>query len=59
MAVIAAMFVTAGTLLAATAETAATPEKGAMAVIAAMSVTAGTLLAATAEIVVTLRTRLD
>src|SRR6266566_635957 len=42
MAVIAAMPVTAGTPLAATAETAATPGKGVMAVIAAMPVTAGT-----------------
>ncbi len=49
MAVITVMPVTAGTPLAATAETAAMPGKGAMAVIAAIPVTAGTPLAATAE----------
>ena len=49
MAVIAIMLVTAGMLLAVTAETAATPGKEVMAVIATMLVTAGSLLAATAE----------
>ncbi len=59
MAVIVAMSVTAGTPLAATAETAATPGKGAMAVIAAIPVTAGTPLATTAETVVSPGTRSD
>jgi len=49
IAVIAAMPITVGTPLIATAETAETPGKGVMAVIATMPVTAGTLLAATAE----------
>ncbi len=49
IAVIAVIPVTAGTLLAATAETVATPGKGAIAVIATIPVTAGTLLVATAE----------
>ncbi len=59
MAVIAAIPVTAGTPLAITTETTATPGKGAMAVIAAIPVTAGTLLVATAETITTPETRLN
>ncbi len=59
MAVIAAMPVTAGTPLIATAETAAMPGKEAMAVIVVILVTAGTLLAATAETITTSGTRSD
>ena len=59
IAVIAAILITAGTPLAATAEIAATPGKGAMAVIVAMLITVGTPLVVTAETVVTPGTRLD
>jgi len=51
IAVITAMFVTAGTPLATTAEIIATPRKGAIAVITAMPVIAGIPLVVTAEIV--------
>ncbi len=59
IAVIAAMLITAGTPLTATAEIAATPEKEAITVITAMPVTAGTPLATTAETIATPGTRLD
>ncbi len=59
IAIITAMLITAGTPLAATAETAVTPGKRAMAVIVAMPVTAGTPLAATAETIVTPGIRSD
>ncbi len=59
IAVIAVILITAGTLLATTAETTITPGKGAIAVIAAMPITAGTPLIATAETTAILRTRSD
>jgi len=59
IAVITVMSITAGTPLAATAETTATPGKGAIAVITVIFITVGTPLAATAETAVTLETRSD
>ncbi len=59
IAVIAAMLITAGTPLTATAETTVISGKGAIAVIVVMPITAETPLIATAETAITLGTRSD